>query len=223
MAVQVGFEPTGLSSQKLSRLRRYDHFGTAPNGADRRTWTPDLVITNHSLYQLSYISMWWALLDSNQWLLSYELRLLTNWIKDPNKFGALFGAKAPIVAPGILRLNWSLDLTGNPVWQKWSDSNWRITESKSVALPLGDTSVCKSRLMSIPLISRFGSSAELTRLFYAWHVGLMQPYGICFHWLLICSLTGPLGYISQYLPTLYTLADFIHSTFGSCEDISCEN
>lgn len=31
MATGVGFEPTGVvSSQKLSRLRRYDHFGTLP-------------------------------------------------------------------------------------------------------------------------------------------------------------------------------------------------
>ena len=26
----VGFEPTGLTPQQISSLRRYDHFGTSP-------------------------------------------------------------------------------------------------------------------------------------------------------------------------------------------------
>ena len=31
LAERVGFEPTGLSPQKISSLRRYDHFGTSPH------------------------------------------------------------------------------------------------------------------------------------------------------------------------------------------------
>ena len=31
LAEVVGFEPTGLTPQQISSLRRYDHFGTPPN------------------------------------------------------------------------------------------------------------------------------------------------------------------------------------------------
>ena len=34
MAEVVGFEPTGLSPQQISSLRRCDHFGTPPNMAE---------------------------------------------------------------------------------------------------------------------------------------------------------------------------------------------
>lgn len=39
VAAQIGFEPMGLATQKFSRLRPYDHLGTAPYGRDSRIRT----------------------------------------------------------------------------------------------------------------------------------------------------------------------------------------
>lgn len=50
---------------------------TAGIGAGRRNRTADLVVTNHSLYRLSYTSRWWAFGESNPVPSSYELDALT--------------------------------------------------------------------------------------------------------------------------------------------------
>ena len=53
-----GFEPSKLEATDLQSAP-FGHSGTLPysiNGAGGRTWTPDLLITNQLLYQLSYTS-----------------------------------------------------------------------------------------------------------------------------------------------------------------------
>ena len=65
-----GFEPPKSSTTDLQSAP-FGHSGTLPhkfilfsqnNGAGGRTWTPDLLITNQLLYQLSYTSV------SNAWI-----------------------------------------------------------------------------------------------------------------------------------------------------------
>ena len=55
MAEEVGFEPTGLSSQQISSLRRYDHFGIPPKifGAPSQIRTAHSRIKSALLYQMS--------------------------------------------------------------------------------------------------------------------------------------------------------------------------
>ena len=58
-----GFEPPKASPADLQSVP-FGHSGippysVAPCGAGGRTRTPDLLITNQLLYQLSYISIYW--------------------------------------------------------------------------------------------------------------------------------------------------------------------
>ena len=55
------------------------------NGAETRTWTRNLLITNQLLYQLSYFGKWWAIQDSNLWPPACKAGALTNWANRPNK------------------------------------------------------------------------------------------------------------------------------------------
>ena len=64
-----GFEPSKHEATDLQSAP-FGHSGILPysieNGAGRRTRTPDLLITNQLLYQLSYTStFWWEKMDSN--------------------------------------------------------------------------------------------------------------------------------------------------------------
>ena len=77
MAERVGFEPTGRSSRPtVFKTARFNRSRTSPHiiiessiegasapyillpGAGRRTRTPDLLITNQLLYQLSYTGIY---------------------------------------------------------------------------------------------------------------------------------------------------------------------
>ena len=46
-------EPEGTDLQSAA----FDHFATAPYGAENRTWTHNLLITSQLLYQLSYFGI----------------------------------------------------------------------------------------------------------------------------------------------------------------------
>ena len=68
MVSHAGFEPATLWLKvRCSTNWANDSSRFTKNGADERTWTPNLLITSQLLYQLSYIGvLWWRMTGSNR-------------------------------------------------------------------------------------------------------------------------------------------------------------
>ena len=68
MVEEGGFEPPKRDATDLQSAP-FGHSGTPPYGAGERTRTPDLLITNQLLYQLSYTSTLCALSETSDIIL----------------------------------------------------------------------------------------------------------------------------------------------------------
>ncbi len=81
MVWEIGIEPMTCSSSNCRST--YWATLTCFFGQHERTWTPDLMIWNHLLYQLSYVKIWWRIwvtLPVSHWHQIYSLTRVFNGI-----------------------------------------------------------------------------------------------------------------------------------------------